>query len=62
MFQAINEILPRHSVLRCIWVPTHTGANARLTAVWIETQHHCSFAQYSPAHDFTEGDSWACAA
>lgn len=57
-----NKILSRHSALRCVWVPTHTGASARLTAVWIETQQHRSARQHSATHGLTEGDSWACAA
>jgi hypothetical protein len=24
-------------ILRCVWVPQHLGANAPLTAVWIES-------------------------
>lgn len=62
MHQTANEILPRHSMLRCVWVPSHTGVNATLTAVWIETPHHCSAARHSPTHDLSEGDSWVSAA
>jgi hypothetical protein len=27
----------QHAALRCVWVPAYPGANAPLTAVWIET-------------------------
>ena len=37
MLRTINRIPPTRSTLRCVWVPVHTGANAPLTAVWIET-------------------------
>lgn len=62
MLQITNEILPRHSMLRCVWVPSHTGIKAPLTAVWIEAKRPCSEARYSPIHDLSEGDSWASVA
>jgi hypothetical protein len=37
MLQTIASDTKLRLALRCVWVPSHTGANAPLTAVWIET-------------------------
>lgn len=46
--------------LRCVWVPTHTGVNAPLTAVWIKTLSAQSHE--APETASLEGDSWVWAA
>jgi hypothetical protein len=38
MLQIINKKVQVHRMLRCLWVPSHTGVNAPLRAVWIETE------------------------
>jgi len=37
MLHTIDRTTQQHTTLRCIWMPAHTGVNAPLTAVWIET-------------------------
>lgn len=48
-------------VLRCVWKPAHSGANAPLTATWIRAPRSavtaCDFASKS-----AEGGSWEYAA
>jgi hypothetical protein len=41
--------------LRCIWVPAHVGANAPLTAVWVQTPHRTATFRYNTATSLTEG-------
>jgi hypothetical protein len=49
--------------LRCVWVPAHTGANAPLTAIWIQTpQRTAATSRRNTAATPAEGDSWAYAA
>ncbi len=33
----ITNNRPQHAALRCVWIPAYPGANAPLTAIWIET-------------------------
>ena len=47
--------------LRCVWVPAHTGVNAPLTAVWIQTLLPTR-SQDERVATSVEGDSWALAA
>lgn len=37
MLQMIHNNVQVRTVLRCFWVPSHTGVNAPLQAVWVET-------------------------
>jgi len=37
MLYTTNKAPQQLTKLRCVWMPMHTGANAPLTAVWIET-------------------------
>lgn len=60
MLQTINRTPP--VTLRCVWVPSHTGPNAPLTAVWIERLQCAPFDKEKPASAITEEDSWPCAA
>jgi hypothetical protein len=48
--------------LRCVWVPAHTGTNAPLTAVWIQTPQRTTTSRRNTAATPAEGDSWAYAA
>jgi hypothetical protein len=48
--------------LRCVWVPVHTGANAPLTAVWIQTPLYPATEQCNVTAAPVEGDSWILAA
>lgn len=49
----------RQASLRCVWVPSHVGATAALTAVWIETATDSSKQESALA---SESDSWCHAA
>ena len=48
--------------LRCVWVPTHTGPNAPLSAVWIQTPLPAATSRDNAVADSLEGDTWALAA
>jgi hypothetical protein len=50
------------STLRCFWIPAHFGANAPLTAVWVQAPHCASKVRRTAATSQSEGDSWASAA
>lgn len=56
MLQPTNRTLQHLPTLRCLWVPAHTGANAPLTAVWIETTHLDSTDQETLAPSFDGAD------
>lgn len=48
--------------LRCVWIPTHTGINAPLSAVWIQELVPATTSRGDVAAASVEGDSWALAA
>jgi hypothetical protein len=51
-----------HPTLRCVWIPAHPGANAPLTAVWIETaQSNTNITEISGLSSDRPG-LWLCAA
>ena len=59
MFQTIHVTQKTSNgptMLRCVWVPSHTGANATLTAVWIETPQTPALAQTPTREDASEAD------
>jgi hypothetical protein len=57
----INQTMRCTPALRCFWVPSHTGPNSSLVAVWIETPHsHSELCRASS--ELAEGDWWALAA
>ncbi|GGG84828.1 hypothetical protein [Edaphobacter dinghuensis] len=62
MLQTTNRIHQHIATLRCVWVPSHTGPNAPLTAVWIESLRGTPFKQEKQASPVMEEDSWLCAA
>jgi hypothetical protein len=62
MLQTRNRTHLNAATLRCVWMPSHTGANAPLTAVWIETPQLIPSGNEKPTPANTEGDSWLCAA
>jgi hypothetical protein len=49
-------------MLRCMWVPAHTGPNAPLSAVWIQTPRNLPVGRQSATASAVEGDLWASAA
>jgi hypothetical protein len=50
MLHTTNRISQQRTVLRCFWVPTHTGVNAPLSAVWVEATELDSGNQSDPAN------------
>jgi hypothetical protein len=50
------------TTLRCVWIPSHTGATAPLTAVWIETLQPIPLNKEQSTPVNTEGDLWLHAA
>lgn len=60
MFNMNHIHRTRQTPLRCVWVPSHIGAHATLTAVWIETAATKSSKQDSAL--LQESDSWLRAA
>jgi hypothetical protein len=62
MLRTTNKTHQHSAILRCVWVPSHTGATAPLTAVWIETLQRVPPGHEKPTPTTTEGDSWLCAA
>lgn len=62
MLHTTNRTSQRQTTLRCVWMPMHTGANAPLVAVWIETAQLDSPSHEDPDLSFDAPDSRPCAA
>ena len=62
MLPTMDWFLHGNLTLRCVWMPAHTGANAALTATWIESSSRCVIPRHDAVRDSAEGDSWISAA
>jgi hypothetical protein len=63
MFQKNPAIARKEPMmLRCMWVPAHTGPNAPLSAVWIQTPRYMPVGRQTATANAAEGDLQACAA
>jgi hypothetical protein len=54
----VHRTLQEDTVLRCVWKPAHAGANAPLTATWIEVPCQAAIARHDHVHKSKEGHSW----
>jgi hypothetical protein len=61
MLHKINQTSRCVPALRCFWVPSHTGPNSSLAAVWVETPHNHSELCGGDG-ELAEDDSWTFAA
>jgi hypothetical protein len=49
-------------MLRCYWVPSHSGTRAPLTAVWIRTERPNSIPEQDERSASADDHLWICAA
>jgi hypothetical protein len=61
MLETANRTHQHARMLQCVWVPSHTGANAPLTAVWIERVQCIPFDEQKQTPAVTEGCMKRCA-
>jgi hypothetical protein len=62
MLHIMDRFLLDNLTLRCVWTSANIGANAPLTATWIESSSRCVIPRHDAVRDSAEGDSWICAA
>lgn len=62
MLHTMDRFLHGNPALRCVWTPANIGANAPLTATWIESSCRYATPRHDAVRNSAEGDSWICAA
>jgi hypothetical protein len=62
MLPITQNRLQTRSILRCVWIPVHIGANAPLTAVWIQALPISMKTEEIPANSVDEPEPWLHAA
>ena len=57
-----DRIQRERTILRCVWMPARSGANAPLVATWIETPYGAEGSRPGISRGNAEGDCWIFAA